>query len=68
MQQLEASDTIYDLWNTPSLNFEKLEGYINRYSIRLTRSWRLEFELIWENEEKTIGKIIVVELSKHYGD
>ena len=36
MRQLEASYTIYDLRKTPSLNFEKLEGYTNRYSIRLT--------------------------------
>ena len=68
MQQLEASYTIHDLWKTPALRFEKLEGYKNRYSIRLTKTWRLEFEIIWENEEKTFGKITVLELSKHYGD
>jgi len=68
VQQLEASYTIHDLWKTPALNIEKLEGYKNRYSIRITKTWRLEFEIIWENEEKTFGKITVLELSKHYGD
>ena len=68
MQQLEASHNIYDLWKTASLNFERLKGYENRYSVRLTNKWRLEMEIIWNDEEKTIGKIFILEISKHYGD
>jgi proteic killer suppression protein len=68
IRALEAAETIYDLWKTSSLKFERLEGFENRYSIRLTREWRLEMEIDWEDEEKTRGEIFLVELSKHYGD
>ena len=68
IQQLEAAATIHDLWKTPSLNFEKLQGYENKYSIRLDRKWRLEVEIIWEDREKTKGTVYIVEISKHYGD
>ncbi|MBU2446830.1 MAG: type II toxin-antitoxin system RelE/ParE family toxin [Bacteroidetes bacterium] len=67
IQQIEAALTIYDIWNNPSLNFESLKG-TNRYSIRVDRKYRLEFEIDWHNEESTIGKFIIKELSKHYGD
>jgi len=68
IQQLEAADSIYDLWKTTSLNFEKLKGFENMYSIRLTKQWRLEMKIEWQNEEKTKGIIDIMELSKHYGD
>ena len=68
IQSLEASPNIYDLWKTASLNFERLKGYENRYSVRLTNKLRLEMEIIWNDEEKTIGKIFILEISKHYGD
>ncbi len=66
IQQLKAAGDIYDLWKTASLNLEKMEGYDNRYSIRVQDKWRLEMEIEWENEEKTTGTIFIVELSKHY--
>jgi plasmid maintenance system killer protein len=68
IRQLRAAKTVYDLWNFGSLNFERLEGYENRFSLRLNVQWRLEVEVDWEDEEKTTGKIYIVELSKHYGD
>jgi len=68
LQQLEAAINIYDLWKTPSLNFEKLEGFENRYSVRLSKRWRLEVEIDWEDKEKTKGIIYIVDISKHYGD
>ena len=68
IQQLEAANDIYDLWKTPSLNFEKMESYENRYSVRLSRKWRLEVEIEWEDEEKTKGICYINEISKHYGD
>ena len=68
VQQLEAADDIYDLWKTASLNFEKLEGYRNRYSVRLDRKWRLEMEISWDNDEKTKGTIYITGISRHYGD
>ena len=63
---LTASKDILDLWKEPSLNFEKLSGYKKRYSLRITRKYRLEVEIEWENKEKTIGIIGIDEISNHY--
>ena len=68
ISQLEAANNIYDLWQKPSVNFEKLPGFENRYSLRLDRKWRLEIEIEWENKEQTRGKVYIVEVSCHYGD
>jgi len=64
---LEAAHDIYDLWKTASLKFERLSGK-NRYSARLDIKYRLEMEIDWENEEKTIGIIGLTDISNHYGD
>lgn len=64
---LEAAHDIYDLWREPSLRFEKLEGHENRYSARLNQKWRLEMEIDWENKEKTVGLILISDISSHYG-
>jgi len=66
IQQLEAAQNIYDLWKTASLHFEKLKGYMNRYSVRINESYRLEFDIQWQNREKAVGKIIIIKISKHY--
>lgn len=63
---LEAAVTIHDLWQHPALNFEKLQGYENRFSLRLNRQYRLEIEIEWINEENTIGKIELLDITKHY--
>lgn len=67
VRMLEAAKDIYDLWHEPSLNFEKLHGRQSRHSVRLSRKWRLEMEIEWENKEKTIGILTLVEISAHYG-
>lgn len=67
LQQIEAAGTIHDLWKTPSLNFEYLKSK-KIYSIRVDQGYRIEFDIQWKNEEKTIGKFIIKEISKHYGD
>ena len=66
IQQLETAIDIHDLWKTPALNFEKLRGFENKYSLRLDRKWRLELEIDWNNVEKTQGTVSIIELSKHY--
>ena len=68
IEELEAALTVYDLWNSGALHFERLKGYENRFSLRLNVQYRLEMDIEWENEEQTIGKIYITELSKHYGD
>lgn len=62
---LDAAKDIYDLWNQPSLNFEKYKTW---YSVRANKKWRIEFEIEWENTDKTIGLLKIKELSNHYGD
>lgn len=64
--KIQAAKDIYDLWKDKSLNFEKLKGTTNNYSIRLTIQWRLEMEIEWEDNNKTIGIITITEISKHY--
>jgi proteic killer suppression protein len=63
---IKAADTVWALKSMRSYNFEKLEGYPNRYSIRLNRQYRLIFNVKWMNEERTIGKFEIDEISKHY--
>jgi len=64
--RIEAAVTIYDLREPPSMRFEALEGYANRFSIRLDGKHRLEFEIDFANEEKTVGFVQIVKVSKHY--
>jgi len=65
--RLKAAQDVHDLWHLPSLNFERLQGYPNKYSARVTIKYRVEMDIDWENQEKTVGRIGIVELSKHYG-
>ena len=64
---LEAAKDIHDLWKFPGLNFEKLRGSEKRYSIRLSRKYRLEMSIDWTNEQHTIGILGLEDLSNHYG-
>lgn len=67
IQQLEAAVSIYDLWKNPGLNFKQLSG-TTHCSIRVDNTWRLEFDIAWEDDPPTKGDVTIVELSKHYGD
>ena len=64
--RIEAAETIFDLREPPSMKFEVLQGYGNRFSIRLDGKHRLEFEIDFEDEEKTVGFVTIVTVSKHY--
>lgn len=66
MQVLADAETIYDIWNDKSLNFEKLQGTESSYSMRLNNKYRLEMDIDWINQECTIGIIDVTEISNHY--
>jgi len=68
IQSLKAAKDIYDLWSLKSLHFESLSGFKNRYSVRINDQFRLEFEIKFEDEQQTRGLIIILEISKHYGD
>jgi len=64
--RIESSVTINDLREPPSMEFEKLEGYEKRFSIRLNKQYRLEFEIDFEDEEKTFGSVLIIDVSNHY--
>lgn len=66
IQKLESSTTIYDLWADKGLRLEKLSGTENRFSMRLSGKYRLETEVIWQDEKKTIGKFLLETISNHY--
>jgi proteic killer suppression protein len=63
---IDGACDIHDLQLFPSLKFEKMKGYQSRFSLRITRKYRLEIEIEWENQEKTVGVVEIEELSKHY--
>jgi toxin HigB-1 len=68
IQKIESAINIYDLWQDKGLNFEKLKGYKNKYSMRLSGKYRLEMEIKWQNIDETIGDFILITISNHYGD
>ena len=68
MDQIQAANSIHDLWKSTSLHFEKLQGHKNRYSVRVDRQWRLEIEIEWEDDMQTKGFFRISDLSNHYGD
>ena len=65
--QIEAADTTLDFWKTGSLHFEKLEGSVDEFSMRLNDQWRLEVGMRWADEGKTRGVVLIIQLTNHYG-
>ncbi len=66
VNRIEAAVDINDLRVPPSMNFEKMQGYKNRFSIRINQQYRLEFEIDFEDEERTRGEVLIADVSKHY--
>ena len=66
LQQIEAANDIYDLWNDKGLNFKKLTNTENSYSMRLKIKYRLEMDINWSNNELTIGDFVITDISNHY--
>jgi len=68
VQKIEASVIINDLFADKGLRFEKLRGFENRYSMRLSGKFRLEMEIVWKDEKRIVGKFYLLSISNHYGD
>ena len=66
MQQIEAANDLYDLWNDKGLKFEKMTNTEYSYSMRLKLKYRLEMDIDWTNHELTIGDFIITDISNHY--
>lgn len=65
MKVITAAKDIMDLREPPSNHFEKLSGS-NRYSIRVNKQYRLEFEIEMCEQDSDLAKVIIIELSNHY--
>lgn len=66
IQKIEAAESIHDLAADRGLHFEKLQGFENRYSMRLNRQYRLEMTIAWQNETLTVGEFYLLTISNHY--
>lgn len=64
--RIESAEDINDLRTPPSMHFEALNGFENRFSIRIDLKHRLEFEIDFEDEKRTVGSVRVITVSKHY--
>jgi plasmid maintenance system killer protein len=62
---LIAAESIHDLRNHPAINFEKLKGIKNGYSVMIHKDYRLEMIINWVKEGKTVDKIIVLDITNH---
>jgi plasmid maintenance system killer protein len=68
VQKIEASVILNDLLADKGLRFEKLRGFENRYSMRLSGKFRLEMEIEWNDDKRNIGKFYMLTISNHYGN
>ncbi|MDD4869848.1 MAG: type II toxin-antitoxin system RelE/ParE family toxin [Kiritimatiellae bacterium] len=66
INRIESAVTINDLREPPSMEFEKMQGHENRFSIRINDKYRLEFEINFTDENKLTGDVIVSDVTKHY--
>jgi proteic killer suppression protein len=63
--RIEAAVDIDDLRIPPSMQFEKLQGHKDFFSIRINKQYRLIFRVQFdENSDKT-GKVIIKEIWDH---
>lgn len=68
IQKIEAAINFYDLSVDTGLHFERLKGYENLWSMRLTGKYRLEMEVTWQDEKQSIGIFYIKDITNHYGD
>jgi plasmid maintenance system killer protein len=66
LQTIHAAENIYDFWQNPALNFEKLQGTYHTFSMRLDRKWRLILILDFQDEAKTIAHVSIEDVNNHY--
>ncbi|WP_321471939.1 type II toxin-antitoxin system RelE/ParE family toxin [uncultured Paludibaculum sp.] len=66
VRQIEGAQDIRDLRTPRSLHYEKLGGKLaGLSSLRLNDQWRL---ILCEEETKAGKRMVIREISKHYGD
>jgi plasmid maintenance system killer protein len=63
---IKAAETIHDFWHDPALNFERLQGHDNIFSMRINIKWRLILSIDFQDKEKTYGIVSIEEVNNHY--
>ncbi|MDN5279945.1 MAG: toxin HigB [Clostridiales bacterium] len=63
--RIKASVTIDDLRIPPSMNFEKMLGHANTFSIRLNQQYRLIFKIEFTDEQMKTGKVFITDIWDH---
>ena len=66
INSIDSSTYVQDLYYPPSMHFKKIEGYKNRFSIRIDTKWRLEFEIDFDDDDKSKGDVTILKISNHY--
>ncbi len=64
IEALEAHPNVAALRRHP-FHFKE---YGEHFSMRLDEKYRLEMRVEWLDDERTVGKFYIFELSNHYGD
>lgn len=66
VRHIEAAKDVRDLRRPASVHYEKLAGrYSGKSSLRLNDKWRL---ILSEEQGPTGKRVVIHELSNHYGD
>ncbi|MBU1107095.1 MAG: type II toxin-antitoxin system RelE/ParE family toxin [Candidatus Riflebacteria bacterium] len=65
IRTIEAASSIDDLRVPPSMQFERLQGFQNLFSIRLNQQFRLIFRLEFDDDTKRTGKAFVTDIWDH---
>lgn len=63
--RIKASVTIDDLRIPPSMNFEKMQGHTNTFSIRLNQQYRLIFRVEFTDKQMKTGKVFITDIWDH---
>jgi len=63
--RIKAAVTIDDLRIPPSMNFEKMHGVKDTFSIRLNQQYRLIFAIEFADVTKKTGKVLITDIWDH---
>lgn len=65
---LRASEDLYNLSKITGLNYEKLQGNLNRYSsVRIDKKFRLIFKVVYDQiDDEKLSHFEIIKISNHY--
>lgn len=63
--QIDAAANLDDLRAPPSMQFEKMQGHKETFSIRINKQYRLIFKVQFEENSDKTGKVFIKEIWDH---